>query len=115
MPLKQSATRGKEHTCTIDFGEAGSLNVTFDMSAFTPRMEQEVAEADPTCQSPTLAKVLSRLILRWDYIGPKGKPVPTDPETLLDEPSEFLWTVFNRMADTLVPPPKPAESTSSFA
>ncbi len=55
-----------------------------------------------------LRDVLSKLLVTWDVLDAKGKPIPTTGESLNGLPDVFLWAVFLSLNQENQPDPTPA-------
>lgn len=113
MPLKRVALANKQSTTNIPFGE-DSLHIVWRPYIYTPEMEKQLTqiEADSSA-GRAFAEALSRMIVSWDYLDEKDKPVKLDVETLSREPTRFLSEVLQGLAASLRPP-APSSTTSTF-
>lgn len=113
MPLQRVTLANQQAEVDLPFaGE--SLHVVWRPYVYTPELEEQLARVEQE-RSPgrAYAEALSRLIISWDYLDEKGKPVKTDMDTLAKEPSRFLSQVMQGLAASLRPP-APSSTNSTF-
>lgn len=82
MPIKLTDLVAGKRSIAIEF-EAGVLNITYDPSVITADNErEEIAMRMRGLVINSLAQSLERMIVEWDLVDDKGKPIPIKLESL---------------------------------
>lgn len=95
--MKLSAIE-KPRAVEADFGDGAVLNLTYDQSLLTPRVESELAGARDSAQ---MAKLLALLVTEWDLTEEDGTVVALEEDRLLDVPLVVLATVIKVVASDI--------------
>lgn len=89
----------KTRDVAIDFGDGDVLNVTYNASKLTPRLESELSGAS---DSEQMVDILLLLVTAWDLEdGEPSETVPLDKETLSGLPLLVLATAVRAIAQDI--------------
>lgn len=93
-----------------------TLHVTYNAAAYTSKLEESLRRPEEeTSQSRILARLLSRLLVKWDLVDAKDKPVKTDEETLAGLPIKFLSAVAKGITEDTSPNSTTTADSGSFS
>jgi hypothetical protein len=110
MPVDLKKILSQEATTRVPLGDV-EITIVYNAAALTPRLYQELKQADDI---DGLAPLLSHLLIRWDVMDGE-KPYPTTVEALSELPIVVLTAVTGAILEGLVPNPKSGDSTGSFS
>lgn len=82
MPISVAALVVGKEQISIPFGE-DTLNLTYDPNKFTVELERRLKEAQTDEGSiAASAELLAELIVQWDVLDEKDKPLPVNAQTI---------------------------------
>jgi len=107
MAIKLSDLTKQTRTIQVDIGASEPLEVEYRVQAYTPEVESEIANAD---QRPagTLARILSKLVVRWSLVDDYGEMYPLDEKSTAKLPLSLMLAVFTKIAEDMRPNPMSA-------
>ena len=83
MPIKLTDLVAGKRSIVIDFGGDDQLHITYDPAQITAENEREEAQLRMRgLRINAIALSLSRMIVEWDLVDDKSKPLPIEMETL---------------------------------
>lgn len=102
MAIKLSDLTKQTRTIQVDVGASEPLEVEYRIQAYTPEVESEIANAD---QRPagTLARILSKLVVRWSLVDDYGEMYPLDEKSTAGLPLSLMLAVFTKIAEDMRP------------
>lgn len=107
MAIKLSDLTKQTRVIQVDIGASEPLEVEYRIQAYTPEIESEIANAD---QRPagTLARILSKLVVRWSLVDDYGEMYPLDEKSTAKLPLSLMLEVFTKIAEDMRPNPMSA-------
>lgn len=97
MPVSITHLRKNERTVTKDYGEHGSLTITWRPGELTPHDEASISDAvEQGRMSTATAEALLRIVVAWDLLDDEGETIPLTSDALAALPSSVLdevWTI----------------------
>lgn len=102
MAIRLSDLTKQTRTIQVDVGASEPLEVEYRLTAYTPEIESEIANAE---QRPagTLARILSKLVLRWSLVDDDGKMYPLDEKHAEKLPLSLMLVIFAKIAEDMRP------------
>ncbi len=102
MAVKLSDLTRQTKTIEVEVGASEPLEVEYRIQAYTPEIESEIANAD---QRPagTLARILSKLVVRWSLVDDNGDMYPLDEKSAAKLPLSLMLAVFAKIAEDMRP------------
>lgn len=102
MELK-ALLAGKPLPVTVEWG-GQEVNLTYDPSAYTPKLEAEVLKAAQEgvmgAGSMAIATLVADLVVAWDVTS-EGEPFPPIVENLATLPVALLGAIVRKIAEAL--------------
>lgn len=113
MPISLSEIQSKTRTVTVDVAEAGSLQVTYRPSVYTPSFESQINRYIAERNTNVLGWMLSELVQEWDLYEDDEMqvPVPLEPERLSTLPIRVLGAISEAITGDMRPN-RPSAGTS---
>lgn len=107
MAIKLSDLTEQTRVIQVDIGASEPLEVEYRIQAYTPEIESEIANVD---QRPagTLARILSKLVVRWSLVDDYGEMYPLDEKSTAKLPLSLMLAVFTKIAEDTRPNPMSA-------
>lgn len=97
MPLNLAALAYDTTAVTVDFGDAGTLNLTWSAGKLTPALQSELVHARDNSDAMAIARTLATLIVTWD-VETDGVAAPITEAFLGSLPVKVLGDVFAAMS-----------------
>lgn len=110
MPISLSRMQSNTQTISIPYFE-DTVSITYKPSEMTPVVEAQIREASNAGDEKVMLEVLSRLVVSWDVLDEKEKPIPVTAKTMATMPSAFLTAIFTGIRDDMVPKAKTGRSS----
>lgn len=106
MPLSLSTIQPVQETrtLTLDFGEAGTMEMTVLPDKFTIGRQRKLHKAIKDGDIPAQVDMLFDVIKSWDLMGDDGKPLPLSPKGIDQLRMETVTAIATKMSEALGAP-----------
>jgi hypothetical protein len=114
MPIRLAELTKATRTVVQTFeGTEDTLSITYRPSAWTPAVMNEHLSAVSSGNTPeALVLDLATLLVSWDLLDDKGKPIPITAESLRRVSLEVLNVVLGAINADMLPDPTPAATSN---
>ncbi len=115
MPVSLDQVMNQEAKTDLKVGEE-TLEITYNPSNWTPEFESTLKVSDDNPFASVLyARMVSKIVTRWDLMEASGKPVKLTEERLSKLPVRFLADVVGALTEHMSPKKKPSANSGSFS
>lgn len=120
MPINVGEIKTEVSTVVVEYrGE--KVSVTYNRRGVTPRLMREIGrkrddDDEDMANLNNALRQLQALIVTWDVLDAKGKPLAATEENLIDLPADFLTAVLAAIWEDYNPnPTRPEASFGSLS
>lgn len=108
MAIKLSDLTEQTRVTQVDIGASEPLEVEYRIQAYTPEIESEIANNADQRPAGTLARILSKLVVRWSLVDDYGEMYLLDEKSTAKLPLSLMLAVFTKIAEDMRPNPMSA-------
>lgn len=114
MPIKKSAYQDLDlQTVTLDFGEAGDLNLTFAPNALSYDLNKRAEKAAKEQNDEEMIRLFFSVARTWDLTDDDDQPLPLTIEHIRDLGIQTVFSLITLMQEKLDPDPKAREKAAA--
>lgn len=103
MPINVNELKSNKRTVVVPYLDSDTVKVTYQPSVLTPVAEAEYVAAAREGDNGPMLKMLSELILEWDVMESKEKPLPHTPDVLAQLPSALMTAIMTAIQEDMAP------------
>lgn len=113
MPVSaRSLAERSTATATVDYGDLGTLEVTYYPGKFSYGFLQRLSGVKTNDEFDRALVEFCSVVTSWDLLDDKGKPLPVTTETASDQGLDVITDIVMAIGGSLRPNPETSTASS---